>query len=538
MSNTQHLNTLCLYQKLEQLLITLILIHLLSLSIRNTGDQMVTTGVFAADEEQLQINSYNNITTGEENSYDNDLPQLILSQYMVSVDNESKEWYEDTRMPHNEWQDSILAVVPFHHNWDGNLVYLHTSCPETLSITDFPLLNNQSTFAEQILDEDYDDNGLLRRVAIISRGDTCSWSTKVSYAQSILGSYNLSLAGIILYDNAPSIENKDGSGDIKNWPENDLPNQPVTPESSSTMPPVVFVNQAIGQILMQSLYYVSNSFTAMSKVLVLYEKLPLDPNSYRDKKEEPLEKEQSKDRLILAGQLIVNSIAVMLVIILIAYACHRFRRRQQILAARRMMLNNGDEHHQPTEHDRNSTTNTSLIDSTTSSFLAIMRQRHGSVQDGHEDDQEEVEEAGIGRQQLESKFPKINYDPLIIRNSTCAICFEDFSILRRNNSGKDNRNEDGNCTTSATISDEKSNNSKLLRRLQCGHGFCVSCIDPWLSDKSRNCPLCKRNCIYDFCEGITKPERAHSGNATTSSPFSITQHEHHTTPRTSSEVDH
>ncbi|KAI8142384.1 hypothetical protein BJV82DRAFT_657641 [Fennellomyces sp. T-0311] len=380
------------------------------------------------------IDSSNTHVSAQEAENDSDSPQLTLSQYMVSIDYESNEWYEDKRMPHNEWRGSITTIVPFHHNWDGYLVNLHTSCPETLSASNFPDMNNQSAFAEQQLVED-DDKEMLQRVALIARGDHCSWATKVSHAGSIMSMFNMTLSGIIIYDNATT-ENGD---DIKNWPDNDLNT------SSVATTPVIVINNTLGISLLKTLYYEPDSITTFSKVLAFYEKLPDgSTNDGGKKKDEMIEKQQSTNRLILAGQLIVNSVAITLVIILIAYACNRFRRRQQQLAARRMMNQNSDG------VSSSSSENPSLIDSTTSSFLAIMRRHHDSVES-------ENEEAGIGWQQLD-RFPKMTYDPLVIRNSTCAICLDDFRVYNAT---------DEKATPSTT---------KLLRRLKCGHGFCVPCI--------------------------------------------------------------
>ncbi|KAI9264383.1 hypothetical protein BDA99DRAFT_56208 [Phascolomyces articulosus] len=50
------------------------------------------------------------------------------------------------------------------------------------------------------------------------------------------------------------------------------------------------------------------------------------------------------------------------------------------------------------------------------------------------------------------------------KNSVCAICLEELE------------------------------QDDLVRVLPCGHGFCVACIDVWLTKKSCLCPICKYDC--------------------------------------------
>ena len=292
----------------------------------------------------------------------------------------------------------------------------------------------------------------------------------------------MTLTGIIIHDNIEYSSKKEQEEkpiiNIKNWPENDISSnqrqRQRQQKQQQLMPPILFVNQTIGQLLLQSLLYASdNNVSTLSKVSVFYAKLPISNDANNSEEDNRLleQKHESTDRLILAGQLIVNSVAVILVIILIIYACHRFRRRRQSLAARSIMLNNHHDHQQQRYPDNNSTmTNTSLTNSVTSSFFVFMRRRHGSSITEVNQEIQLQEEAGINRQQLDM-FPRIYYDPLIIRNSTCAICLDDFCVVR-------NKKDDSNYTTMTTTAktmDEK-NKIKLLRRLNCGHGFCVSCI--------------------------------------------------------------
>ncbi|KAI8072792.1 hypothetical protein BC940DRAFT_291637 [Gongronella butleri] len=53
-----------------------------------------------------------------------------------------------------------------------------------------------------------------------------------------------------------------------------------------------------------------------------------------------------------------------------------------------------------------------------------------------------------------------------VKNACCAICLDDFV---------ENKSE--------------------VRLLPCHHGFCQTCIDPWLTQKSSFCPICKCDCL-------------------------------------------
>jgi len=63
-------------------------------------------------------------------------------------------------------------------------------------------------------------------------------------------------------------------------------------------------------------------------------------------------------------------------------------------------------------------------------------------------------------------YPVQSYDPSVVKNGSCAICLDDFTPDKTN-----------------------------IRVLPCGHGFCTGCIDPWLTDKSPLCPICKHDCL-------------------------------------------
>ncbi|KAI9243666.1 hypothetical protein BDA99DRAFT_529980 [Phascolomyces articulosus] len=65
-----------------------------------------------------------------------------------------------------------------------------------------------------------------------------------------------------------------------------------------------------------------------------------------------------------------------------------------------------------------------------------------------------------------NSIPISKYKAQAVKNANCAICLEDY---------EEDKTE--------------------VRILGCGHGFCVLCIDPWLTQKSTMCPICKWDCL-------------------------------------------
>ncbi|ORZ20355.1 hypothetical protein BCR42DRAFT_408600 [Absidia repens] len=65
-----------------------------------------------------------------------------------------------------------------------------------------------------------------------------------------------------------------------------------------------------------------------------------------------------------------------------------------------------------------------------------------------------------------NSLPIIYYNSSNVKNAICCICLDDYV---------ENKNQ--------------------VRILPCGHGFCVLCVDPWLTQKSTLCPICKYDCL-------------------------------------------
>ncbi|KAI9284200.1 hypothetical protein BC943DRAFT_326541 [Umbelopsis sp. AD052] len=150
----------------------------------------------------------------------------------------------------------------------------------------------------------------------------------------------------------------------------------------------------------------------------------------------------------------------------------------------------------------------------------------------------EEENSVLDHEQL-AILPVSKYDPDKVRNSTCPICLEDFDLPRHRRHSNQSMSSSFTETdmADAIISkppsvlsvsrsfnrpqtfDETSSNAqrpanRRIRRLPCGHGFCVACIDPWLMQRSRNCPICKRDCTTLFLPTRAKSEYSYEDSRT------------------------
>ncbi|KAF7723965.1 E3 ubiquitin-protein ligase rnf13 [Apophysomyces ossiformis] len=93
---------------------------------------------------------------------------------------------------------------------------------------------------------------------------------------------------------------------------------------------------------------------------------------------------------------------------------------------------------------------------------------------------------------LVNALPIEKYTVEGVKNANCAICLEDF------------------------VEDKTE-----VRVLPCGHGFCVLCIDPWLTQKSTLCPICKWDCMPpERRQQAQSPEADREISETTSGPSS------------------
>ncbi|KAI7894401.1 uncharacterized protein EV154DRAFT_498608 [Mucor mucedo] len=100
-----------------------------------------------------------------------------------------------------------------------------------------------------------------------------------------------------------------------------------------------------------------------------------------------------------------------------------------------------------------------------------------------------------------NSIPIAKYADDLVKNVNCAICLEDF------------------------VPDKND-----IRILPCAHGFCVLCIDPWLTQKSCMCPICKWDCLpadlrRERNETLQRDRNARQSNTTTNeSSTEINEH--------------
>lgn len=300
---------------------------------------------------------------------------------------------------------TVLSTATYIHVFmyisQGYLIYYGTACPQTLSPSTVAELNNHTKFEME-----------LPRIGLIARGDDCSWSTKLTHTKVTADKLNETISGVIVFDNQTVASSTRSENDI----------------TGTFDFPAVFVNRSIGLSLLDSVMVANTAssltnLTVLSQVTVHYELVVADDDDGSLlENASPFRGQEPTSRWILAGQWIINSVAVAFIIGLVAYAYRRLKGRKSESSQR-----------------RNLQEDLSTVGSQAASILAPGSADQNSMR--------ETEEQALGREKLE-QYPKIEYDPRVIRNSICAICLEHF------------------CQKSP----------KLLRMLNCNHGFCVHCI--------------------------------------------------------------
>jgi hypothetical protein len=169
-----------------------------------------------------------------------------------------------------------------------------------------------------------------------------------------------------------------------------------------------------------------------------------------------------------AARWAINAVVIVVVIVASAFFYYRYRKLRRMALSRDI-----------------------------SSEVAIDARRHTAIGTLGDEDT-----AVLDHEQL-AILPVSKYDPDKVRNSACPICLEDFDISRRHGRRNSNQSLSSSFTegdmTDAIISkppsvvsisrsvnrhhniDDTSSTTprttnRLIRRLPCGHGFCVACI--------------------------------------------------------------
>ncbi|RUP43842.1 hypothetical protein BC936DRAFT_136661 [Jimgerdemannia flammicorona] len=110
----------------------------------------------------------------------------------------------------------------------------------------------------------------------------------------------------------------------------------------------------------------------------------------------------------------------------------------------------------------------------------------------------------MNRPLLDSVLPPEEFDPERVTNTACVICLDEL----------DSRED-----------------TRMVRRLPCGHGFCIGCIGEyeWLTTKSTLCPICKRDCVPSKDTMSSSSAGTHTSSCNRDEADIITPSSHSTT---------
>ncbi|RUS14856.1 hypothetical protein BC937DRAFT_93225 [Endogone sp. FLAS-F59071] len=315
----------------------------------------------------------------------------------------------------------------------GILMNFGTGCRDTTNAsTIYALNNNFSRFANN------DAFQLTPKIAFIYQGGSCLWSEKLLNAKSIATSTNMSLSGVVIYDLNTSSINTNLSVYLGSlYPDDD-----ISPSDSSslatnnnTFPQTMFFpypHTLLGQLNF------THSTNAQGRWPPLYVRLTVEYTP--DGSDTSLEPSQKYGVIT-----IVATVLIPFLLVLILYM--RYVRQYGWNPMRWPARSDQQwERQQPLHHVFG-------VDHISLTHL--------------------VEVKVLNRAMIDTVLPPELYNPKRIKNSACVICLDDL--------------DGGEGADAKAI--------RTVRRLPCGHGFCLSCVDEWLATKSTLCPICKRDCI-------------------------------------------
>ncbi|KAI9303899.1 hypothetical protein BJ944DRAFT_267664 [Cunninghamella echinulata] len=304
--------------------------------------------------------------------------------------------------------------------------------------------NNQTTFNDL---QNWNFNGFNRdsgiqtydKIALVKRGGGCKWMEKVLNIGQLSTTYNLSVTHIIIYDNQTY-----GNDINTNFTTSQANGVTTLPSYSQPLPAITDINNmpdndinannntlkiTDNYNLPGQLYFVSNNYglDIIGKIRALNQVPTSAPHSYLFI--ETLLQEINWTSGTSLSNYITWIIALGAVFFLASFALFLFFRWWRL----RQRIRDRDYNIMLEEH-----------------HLRMLNQR-------------KLKPLPVS---IVNSYPIQNYNADQIKNSSCAICLEDYE-----------------------------ENQSDIRLLPCGHGFCVLCIDPWLTQKSTLCPICKYNCL-------------------------------------------
>ncbi|KAI9311408.1 hypothetical protein BX666DRAFT_1998078 [Dichotomocladium elegans] len=370
----------------------------------------------------------------------------VMLEYDIGRSNQTATYIDDTSI---KLYSQDFQTVFIHNDLFGNnqrlLLDFGDSCPGT-SIGDIQSLNGNTATSPSMMSQP--------SVALIQRSGRCErWSDKISTTQSLSSTYRLNIGAVLIYDNRSSsdvaiIRELPSNASYPTWAA------PLPQERDASRMSDNNVAQSLGNVFV-AVYFVPNAYGLALKDMVRnYTSTPSGSLKQRyvqiatyfhettittaDNNDPTPSGDSDGAWSIFSGNkgyiaYLIAAIGVFLLLLLVL-RCYRCARNFDNLIANR------------SERDAHSAMEDGAMGLHAISGVNRDKQHKMSLL------------------KLNDMCPVETWKVDSTTNTVCAICLEELKEL-------DN-----------------------IRVLPCHHGFCVACIDVWLTKKASLCPICKYDC--------------------------------------------
>ncbi|KAI7879708.1 hypothetical protein K492DRAFT_237748 [Lichtheimia hyalospora FSU 10163] len=375
---------------------------------------------------------------------DNPFIWQVVVQYELGNSNESATYLSDTSVKKysQDFQTVFIYDDLYGHN-ERLLLDFGDGCPGT-SIENVQILNGNTSTSPSMMSQP--------SIALIQRGGRCTlWSDKVNQIQALSNQYHLNVGAIILFDNAtwPSVELITESTDNSSYPTwdaslpttrniNNMSDNDIASHSNGIFLAIVFVPNVYGNTLKEMIrnYTLSSS----GKSTQQYVQLAMFFS------ESTFSLDQDDNNAGGSGNTDNNYWDVFTGDH--AYIAYLLAAGGALVVALFFFR-----------------------------WCRTSRNGYGSRNNGSLDDEQAIGNNNIALTEGYHKMSLAKLDELCpvqeyrneqeTKNTVCAICLEELSL------------------------------HDMIRVLPCHHGFCVGCIDVWLTKKASVCPICKYDCDHN-----------------------------------------
>ncbi|KAJ8661873.1 hypothetical protein O0I10_002204 [Lichtheimia ornata] len=384
----------------------------------------------------------------------------VVVQYELGKSNQSATYLTDTSVKQysQDFQTVFLYDDLYGHN-ERLLLDFGDGCPGT-SMDNVQALNGNTSTSPSMMAQP--------SIALIQRGGRCTlWSDKVNQIQALSNQYHLNVGAIIVFDNAtwPSVELITESTDNSSYPTwdaslpttrniNNMSDNDIANHSNGIFLAIFFVPNVYGNTLKDLIH--NYTLTSSGKPTQQYVQIAMFFS------ESTFSLDQDDNNAGGSGNADGNYWDVFTGDH--AYIAYLLAAGGALVVALFFFR-----------------------------WCRTSRTGFGSRNDGSMDDEQAIGSGNIpltesthkmSLQKLDELCPVQEYrDAQETKNTICAICLEELNL------------------------------HDMIRVLPCHHGFCVGCIDVWLTKKASICPICK----YD-CDHVQQTPPSQTDSSSTNAP--------------------